>query len=146
MRRSLRWWCLGAAVAGLAILGGCNKSASDPAALSKPAAAPKMVAPSPWKMTLALSPDPPVSGKDTNLHLRLADDAGKTVTGAQVKADLIMATMDMGQNEVAFADQGGGDYQAQAKFTMSGPWNAVVTAQAQGKSGQQTFPIVVHME
>jgi hypothetical protein len=63
-----------------------------------------------------------------------------------VKAALIMTTMDMGKNELTLADQGGGAYQANAKFTMSGPWNTVVDAAAGGKSGQQTFPVVVHAE
>jgi hypothetical protein len=29
---------------------------------------------------------------------------------------------------------------------MSGPWNVVVSMTAAGKTGQQTFPVVVHRE
>jgi nitrogen fixation protein FixH len=97
-------------------------------------------------MTLAFSPDPPVAGQETTIRVRLTDDAGKAVAGAQVKASLVMTTMDMGKNELTFTDQGGGAYQASAKFTMSGPWNTVVAATVGGQSGQQTFPVVVHAE
>jgi nitrogen fixation protein FixH len=97
-------------------------------------------------MTLAFMPDPPVADQDTRFRLKLTDAAGKAVSGAQVKATLVMTTMDMGKNELIFTEQGGGDYQATAKFTMSGPWNALVDATAGGKSGQQTFPVVVHAE
>jgi nitrogen fixation protein FixH len=97
-------------------------------------------------MTLAFKPDPPVSDRDTSFHLKLTDDAGKNVAGAQVRIALVMATMDMGKTELTFSDEGGGDYQATGKFTMAGPWNVVVAAAVPGKSGQQTFPIVVHAE
>ena len=99
-----------------------------------------------WKMALTFSPDPPVSDKDAQFHLKIADETGKSIVGAQVKAALVMATMDMGKNELVFTDQGQGNYQATGKFTMSGPWNVVATVTAQGKSRVQTFPVVVHEE
>ncbi len=102
----------------------------------------------PWsgKMELTTVPSPPVSGKDTNFQLKLSDAAGNPVPAADVKAALVMPSMDMGKNEVTLADKGDGKYEGTGKFTMSGPWNVVVTAKAQGKSGQQTFPVVVHRE
>lgn len=139
LRRSLVLPLL--AVAGaLVLLSGCRNQSQSQTAASAPAA------PSPWKMTLAFSPDPPVADKETAIRVRLTDDAGLAVAGAQVKASLVMTTMDMGKNELTLTDQGGGTYQASAKFTMSGPWNAVVAATAGGQSGQQTFPVVVHAQ
>jgi hypothetical protein len=54
-----------------------------------------------------------------------------------------MVMMEMGKNEVVFADQGDGNYEGTGKFTMTGPWNVVVTATRDGKAGRQTFSIPV---
>ncbi len=101
-------------------------------------------APAAWKMNLFTVPEPPVTGKEASFVVKLTDEAGKPVAGAQVNASLVMPLMDMGKNEVTLADKGAGSYQGTGKFTMAGPWNVVVTAAAQGKSAQQVFPVVVH--
>ncbi len=113
---------------------GCHKDAAKPS--------PAADSTSPWVMTLTTTPDQPVSDKDTRLHLKLTDRAGKVLPGAQVKASLIMPMMDMGKNEVQLADLGNGEYEGTGKFTMAGPWNVVVAAAAQGKTGEQTFSVV----
>jgi len=123
-----------AALLGIVVLVACQKSAP-------PAAAPGSL----WlgKMTLTTTPAPPVSDQDVSFQLHLTDANGAPVKGAKVTADLVMITMDMGKNEVRFAEKGNGDYQGTGKFTMAGPWNVVITASAQGQSGQQTTPLVV---
>jgi hypothetical protein len=52
----------------------------------------------------------------------------------------------MGKNEFLLADMGQGRYQGSGKFTMAGPWNVVVTAQAGGKAGQEAFLVTVHLQ
>jgi hypothetical protein len=121
-------------------LTGCQNQNSEPVA--RPSAANPAPA-SPWKLTLVIVPDPPLSGRPVVFHLSVTDMAGKPITGAHVTAALIMPLMDMGKNEVAFAERGGGNYEGRGNFTMTGPWNVLVTASAQGKSGQQTFAVAV---
>ncbi len=102
----------------------------------------------PWagQMSLSTTPTPPVTGKDTIFQITLADQTGKPVSGATLKASLIMREMDMGKNEVNLTDKGNGAYEGTGKFTMAGPWNVVVNAAQAGKTGQQTFPIIVNRE
>jgi hypothetical protein len=101
---------------------------------------------SPWKMDLKFTPDPPISDKPTVFHLTVIDESGKPVSSAQGNASLVMTEMDMGKNEFSLADKGAGEYEGTGTFTMSGPWNVVVSMTAAGKTGQQTFPVVVHRE
>ncbi len=98
-----------------------------------------------WKMSLTTDPDPPLNEKPTVFRLKLIDEAGKPVSGAQVKASLQMLTMDMGKNEVTFGDKGDGNYEATGKFTMSGPWNVLVTATQGGKTAQEKFSMGVRL-
>ena len=94
-------------------------------------------------MSFATEPDPPVYNKPVKLRLKLTDAAGAPVVGAEVKASLVMPMMDMGKNEVAFASKGNGDYEGTGTFTMVGPWNVVVTANANGSTQQQKFDVAV---
>jgi len=106
---------------------------------------PPTPAPLPWSGKLSLSvepPQPPVN-KETTFRVKLLDEAGKPVTDASVKASLKMTTMDMGKNEVDLVAKGGGEYVGTGKFTMSGPWTVEVNASVSGKSGRQSFPLVV---
>jgi nitrogen fixation protein FixH len=121
------------------IIAGCHKQNSEPAAH----ASANNPATSSWKLALAMVPDPPLSDRPIIFHLRVTDMAGKPITGAHVTAALIMPLMDMGKNEVAFIDKGEGNYEGPGKFNMAGPWNVLVTASVQGKSGQQTFAVSV---
>jgi nitrogen fixation protein FixH len=101
------------------------------------------ISPLPWTMALSTTPDPPVSGKVILFRLTLWDQTGRPVTGAHVEAALDMPLMDMGPNHVILTDKGIGAYEATATFTMTGPWNVVVGAQAQNQSIRKTFPIAV---
>ena len=120
------------------LLAGCEKP--------KPATQTPVVPPWPGKMSLKVMPSPPLPNQDSTFRLRLTDESGQPVSRASVKAALVMSTMDMGKNEVMLAERGSGDYVGKGKFTMAGPWNVNVIADDGGKSGQQTFPIVVHRE
>lgn len=98
------------------------------------------------KMSLTTDPTPPVEDRETTFKLSLTDSAGKPVSGANVKAELKMSTMDMGKNEVGLVDKGSGNYEGKGKFTMAGPWDVVVSANRAGSSEQQIFPIVAHKQ
>lgn len=76
----------------------------------------------------------------------MQDDAGKPVAGAKVEADLKMKSHDMGKNIVSLTDNGQGMYEGKGKFSMAGPWDVVVIASKNGKSGAQTFSVVARKE
>ncbi len=107
-------------------------------------AQPQQTQPSSFKMSLTTDPVPPVEEQDTTFKLTLTDSSGQPVPGARVTAALKMRTMDMGKNEVTFADKGSGNYEGKGKFTMAGPWDVVVSANQAGSADQQTFSIVAH--
>lgn len=122
----------------LLLLAACHQ---QPA--SKPAAQP--AANANWKMALTTVPDPPLNEKPTVFRLHLTDETGRPISGAQVKAALDMLTMDMGKNEITFADKGDGNYEGTGKFTMAGPWNVVVTAEQGYTIAQQKFSMGVRL-
>jgi nitrogen fixation protein FixH len=93
-------------------------------------------------MALTTSPAQPVSGEDTTFEVTLNDASGQPVAGAKVEAALEMKIMDMGKNVVTLADKGNGVYQGKGQFTMSGPWDVVVTANKAGASGAQRFEVM----
>lgn len=99
---------------------------------------------SPWKMTLATNPEKPYEEDETVFVASLNDPSGQPVSGAEVKAELKMPSMDMGKNEFRLAEKGAGVYEGKGKFTMPGPWDVVVTAKHGEKSGRQTFQMVAH--
>jgi hypothetical protein len=122
-------------IAVILVLACCNKPE-----------APKPAQPGPsWpgKITLVVRPDPPLNNKPVQLQVKLTDASGKPISGAQVKASLVMPLMDMGKNEISFTDKGDGNYEGTGKFTMVGPWNVIVTASAGGKTGEQRFDLAV---
>lgn len=129
---------------------GCKKSGTPqpqaqpaPAAPAASAVTPLPPAPGmPWKMALELDA-PPRIVKATTFRLELTDLAGKPVSGATVQVSLVMKLMDMGKNEFALADKGDGRYEGSGAFSMSGPWDVVVSATAGGKSGEQKFEVAV---
>lgn len=124
----------------LVFLAGCEKKQGTVAASFEGGKS----EPSAFKMALTTEPTPPVEDQATLFKLNLTDTSGKPVTGAEVKADLKMTSMDMGKNEVTLADKGSGNYEGRGTFTMAGPWKVTVTAKQGDKSGQQSFDIVAH--
>lgn len=120
----------------------CQKQQSQSGATANTGAQGRTEQSSPWKMTLTTEPDPPAYGENATLRVTLTDLSGSPVSGADVRADLKMQIMDMGKNELTLAAKGAGAYEGKGQFTMAGPWNVVVTAAKDGKTGQQTFQIV----
>ncbi len=100
--------------------------------------------PSTMNVQLTTDPTPPVEDQDTTFKLTLTDGSGKPVPGAKVTAALKMQTMDMGKNEVTFADKGAGNYEGKGMFTMAGPWDVEVWADLGTDSSIYKVPIVAH--
>ncbi len=70
----------------------------------------------------------------------LADAQGRPIDGASVYIDLTMPLMPMGTNRPVAASLGGGRYQAQAAYTMSGAWEITVVAEVGGAEHRAVFP------
>jgi len=128
------------------LLVGCSKE--KPAA-ERPAAAGKVilsttVAPgSAFRITVTFDPAQPRMSAKTKFRVKVTDLSGAPVSGAQVEASLVMPLMDMGKNQFALPQTGGGEYEGTGQFTMSGEWEAVFTATAGGKTGKTTFNVRV---
>lgn len=91
--------------------------------------------PGPLDVTLAASPRPVRTMAPLDLVVTLASQ-GAPVDGAEVRLDLTMPGMFMGQNRVALAGQGGGRYTGRGTIVRcpSGGklWQAEVTARPAG--------------
>jgi biotin operon repressor len=125
-------------------LAACQKQSETGGTTANPQKpAPVAAQPSPWKMATTVEPAEPTSETDTTFQVRLTNEAGAPVSGAEVKADLKMSLMDMGKNVASLADKGNGIYEGKGRFSMTGPWDVIMTASKDGKSGTQTFPVVV---
>src|SRR5690242_19563300 len=129
----------------------CSKSNapdSKPSATNSsgvaPAANPTAAGPaatSAMKIDLKLDPAQPAPNKDAIFTARLTNPDGSPVTGADVNVALTMKEMDMGKTDVKLADKGNGNYDGKGKFTMSGDWNAAVTAKQADKTATQTVTV-----
>src|SRR5512146_2375232 len=97
----------------------CQKQEPPKSSTPPATAAPQVASSAPWKMDLTTEPVQPESNKDIKLRVKVADPAGKPVSGAEVTASLVMPLMDMGKNEVRLADIGNGTYEGTGKFTMT---------------------------
>jgi hypothetical protein len=145
----MRWTIFATSIV-LALAAGCKQTAApppqaQPARAATPASVVTPLPPPPgmpWKISLEVDA-PPRIVKATTFRVQLADLSGKPVSGAQVEVSLVMKVMDMGKNQFALADKGGGAYEGSGTFSMSGPWNVVVSAKAGGKAGEQKFEVTV---
>ena len=96
-----------------------------------------------FTMSLDIDPAQPRFGRKTRFTLSVTNDKGAPVAGAQARISLVMPLMDMGKNEFDLKPSGNGVYQGNGEFTMSGEWEVVTTAIAEGKKGKYTFNIRV---
>ncbi len=96
-----------------------------------------------FKMAVSFDPPQPVMSKKTTFHLTVTDLSGAPVNDAKVQGSLVMPLMDMGKSEFTLQPTGGGVYQGTSQFTMSGEWEAIFTAAADGRSGKTTFNVRV---
>jgi hypothetical protein len=120
----------------LLVLAGCKPEPERP---PKPKTAP----PSPWRMVLETEPAKLRMNQPARFHVRLEDQGGKAVSGAQVQGSLNMPLMDMGKNEFPMAQIADGQYVGSSKMSMAGPWELVVTAKRDSQVGKQTFDLRV---
>jgi hypothetical protein len=83
-----------------------------------------------------IEPDPPVGGRENNVHVTVTDPSGKIVGDAQVHMTLIMPAMpSMKMPEMragANLQWNGKEYTGPISVSMAGPWNIVVEAKREG--------------
>jgi RND family efflux transporter MFP subunit len=89
------------------------------------------------KLEFTTQPDPPSKGNNI-FHVRLTDDAGSPVSGAQVNVTFFMPAMPaMGMSSVKasfdFTDKGGGQYEGSGELASGGTWQVTLTAQKNGR-------------
>ena len=87
---------------------------------------------------LITSPSPPQKGNNT-VRVKLADAAGKPVTGAQVTVTFFMAAMPaMGmaamKTVVQTSEKGGGIYEGSGSLGSGGTWQVTITAVHNGQT------------
>ncbi len=128
------------------VLVGCSKqrpASQRPATADKVILSTTVVPGSAFRMMVSFDPPQPRMSAKTRFRIQLTDLAGAPVSGAQVRASLVMPLMDMGKNEFPLPEAGNGVYEGSGQFTMSGEWEAVFTAAAGAKSGKTTFNVRV---
>ena len=95
-------------------------------------------APTQASAELATSPSPPQKGNNT-VRVKLTDQAGKPVAGAQVTVTFFMAAMPaMGmaamKTVVQTSDKGGGMYEGTGSLGSGGTWQVTITAIQNGQT------------
>jgi Cu(I)/Ag(I) efflux system membrane fusion protein/cobalt-zinc-cadmium efflux system membrane fusion protein len=87
---------------------------------------------------LTTAPSPPQKGTNT-VRVKLTDQSGKPLTGAQVTVTFFMAAMPaMGmaamKTVVQTSDKGGGTYEGSASLGSGGTWQVTITAVQNGQA------------
>ena len=87
---------------------------------------------------LTTAPSPPQKGTNT-VRVKLTDQSGKPLTGAQVTVTFFMAAMPaMGmaamKTVVQTSDKGGGTYEGNASLGSGGTWQVTITAVQNGQA------------
>lgn len=97
----------------------------------------------PYEVTLQVDPNPPHITRPTTLSLQIVRrDTQQLVDHARVTLASNMETMDMGTAQATAQWQGNGTYQAQAQFSMSGPWRLLISIAVPGaRTEQATFEV-----
>ncbi|HEY1013137.1 MAG TPA: FixH family protein [Herpetosiphonaceae bacterium] len=129
----------------LALLAGCGEVRSPQATAAPAPALAQLGAPQTVDgLTIGLEAPPRPNSTDGQTWLvSLKDAAGAPVDGADVYLDLVMTTMEMGQNKPLATPLGGGRYQMQGIYGMGGAWRLDVHAKVAGKDHVAPFPIEV---
>ena len=91
----------------------------------------------------SLSPNLPAMMEPVTLSLELTDASGKAIEGAQVAYDFTMPGMTMPPNQPQATDKGGGIYQADTTFSMSGNWRVETVVTYNGITTPFTFDFSV---
>ncbi len=95
------------------------------------------------RVALSVSPQPTKQVDPATFTVRVTDATGQPVTGATVAVSLNMPGMDMGENKIMTAMQSSGTYVGTGRITMSGAWQATVTAAKGADKTTQAFPVQV---
>jgi Cu(I)/Ag(I) efflux system membrane fusion protein/cobalt-zinc-cadmium efflux system membrane fusion protein len=87
---------------------------------------------------LTTAPAPPQKGNNT-IRVKLTDQAGKPIAGAQVSVTFFMAAMPaMGmaamKTVIQASDKGGGMYEGNGALGSGGTWQVTLTAQQNGQT------------
>jgi len=90
---------------------------------------------------LVINPYPPSVMQATTLELLLQDTNGNSVSGVDVQFDLTMPAMEMPENQPVVIEGEGGNYKAEALFTMGGEWQIDATVERAGETTLFTFMI-----
>ena len=94
----------------------------------------------PSKIGVALTTDPSPAKKGSNtFRIKLTDQDGQPITGAEVTATLSMAAMPSMnmpamQTVVKGVDQGGGMYEGKGDLAYGGIWQVTITARQNGQT------------
>ena len=104
--------------------------AGQAAAMNAPAQAPA-------NAELTTDPSPPRKGSNT-IRVKLSDQSGKPIAGAQVTVTFFMAAMPaMGmaalKTVIQASDKGGGMYEGKGDLGSGGTWQVTITAQQNGQ-------------
>jgi len=94
-------------------------------------------------MSLAMDPAQPKFASKTIFRVTVKQTAGTPVDDGQVEVSLVMPLMDMGKNQFTLKPASSGQYEGAGEFSMAGEWEVIVTATAQGKTGNTTFNVNV---
>jgi membrane fusion protein, copper/silver efflux system len=89
------------------------------------------------KLELTTQPDPPHKGNNI-FSVKLTDDAGSPMPGAQVNVTFFMPAMPaMGmaamKTSLELTDKGGGLYEGSSELGSGGTWQVTLTAQKNGR-------------
>ena len=90
------------------------------------------------KVTLSTQPSPAQKGSDT-VRVKLTDEAGKPISGADVAVTFSMAampSMNMPAMKTPFkmTDNGDGTYEGKGDLESKGTWQVTVTAKQNGQT------------
>lgn len=100
----------------------------------------------PYRVTLQVSPNPPITSHPATLSIRVVLSASQQpINDAHVALISNMQTMDMELDQVDAQSQGNGIYLARVQFAMSGPWQLQVIISLPGvkQTSSVTFEVGV---
>lgn len=93
-------------------------------------------------ITLEMAAQPELN-RPQHFIITLTDAQGQFIDDAEVYLDLEMTEHPMGTNKPIASPQGVGTYDAEAVYTMSGPWAVTVVVERDGQTYRATFGAVV---
>jgi hypothetical protein len=85
----------------------------------------------------------PELNRPQHFIITLSDAQGQFIDDAEVYLDLEMTEHPMGTNKPIASPQGAGIYDAEAVYTMNGPWTVAVVVERDGQTYRATFDAVV---